>query len=192
MPNLLAKLEALLFVHGEPIHIDAIAETLGVSVEEARTTLEAYEAELGRAERGLMLLSHGEKYQLITKPEVHSVLTQFIKQELDNDLSPASLETLALITYLGPISKARIEYFRGVNSTVILRNLGMRALINRIPDPAKQSAFLYEPSFDLLRHLGVSQKEDLPDLSIFRERFEARAAADPVQPKASPELPEQT
>lgn len=170
----LAKLEALLFIHGEPIHIRDIAGTLGISEDEAATLLEEFKTTLAGEGRGLMLLSHGDKYQLVTKPEVGSILTAFVKRELDSELTPASLETLAIITYLGPISKARIEYFRGVNSSIILRNLGLRGLIVRVPDPTKQNTWLYEPSFDLFRHLGVSNREELPEFQNLKTRFEAR------------------
>lgn len=179
MPAQLARIEALLFVHGEPIGLADIVSTLGIEKGEAEELLAALAAELAREERGLMLLSHGNRYQLVTKPAVADVLTQFVKRELDKDLSPASLETLAIIAYLGPISKARIEYFRGVNSSVILRNLGIRGLVSRIPDPARQSAWLYEASFELLKHLGIAKREELPAFANFRDRFEAREAANP-------------
>ena len=59
----------------------------------------------------------------------------FVKEELTEDLTPASLETLSIVAYLGPISRVRIEYLRGVNSSVILRSLMIRGLIERFADP---------------------------------------------------------
>ncbi|MFH1246554.1 MAG: SMC-Scp complex subunit ScpB [Candidatus Liptonbacteria bacterium] len=173
-PKLLGKLEALFFIHGEPIRLSDVARTLGLEDKEAINLLAEFKETLKGDGRGLMLLSHGDKHQFVTKPEVSGVLTQFVKRELDSDLTPASLETLAIIAYLGPITKARIEYFRGVNSTVILRNLGLRGLVSRIPDPEKRSIWAYEPSFELFRHFCVSKREDLPEYPNFIARFEAR------------------
>jgi segregation and condensation protein B len=183
-PNI-PKLEALLFVHGEPIGLSDIARILSLEEDAARAVIEEFKTGLTDANRGLMLLSHGDKYQLVTKPEVNSVLTEFVKQELDSELTPASLETLAIITYLGPVSKSRIEYFRGVNSTIILKNLGLRGLISRIPDPSVKGAWLYESSFELFRHLGVQKREDLPEWSALRDRFSAKETQD--QSPATPQ-----
>jgi segregation and condensation protein B len=173
-PIILGKLEALLFIHGEPINIADIGRTLNMDEEKVKELLESYKESLKKEERGLMLLSHGDKCQLVTKPGVSDVLAEFVKRELDNDLTPASLETLAIIAYLGPVTKARIEYLRGVNSTVILRNLGLRGLISRIPDPSKQATWGYEPSFQLFQHLGVAKREELPDYENFISKFETR------------------
>jgi len=73
-----------------------------------------------------------------------------------------------LIAYLGPISRAQIDYFRGVNSSFILRNLLMRGLIERVSESADRS-YSYQISFDLLKHLGISKIEDLPDYLKYRE-----------------------
>jgi segregation and condensation protein B len=172
----LAQLEALLFVHGEPIRVPDIARTLGVDEPAARGLIDAFIERLRSDDRGLMVLSHGDKIQLVTKPEVRGVLTNFVAQELASELTPASVETLALITYLGPVSKVRIEHYRGVNSSIILRNLGLRGLVNRIADPERAGGWLYEASFELLKHLGVSRREDLPDYTALRAQFDAKSA----------------
>src|SRR5947207_1878097 len=112
-PKNIARLEALLFIHGEPLPKKKIASVLEISAEEADQLL----AELGEIlkddSRGLWLVGEGEKVQLTTKPELIEILKNFIKEQLTEDLSPASVETLALITYLGPISRNQLEYHRG-------------------------------------------------------------------------------
>ena len=119
--------------------------------------------------RGLQIISDREKVQLATKPEWNAILQGFIKEELTEDLTPASLETLSIVSYLGPISRPRIEYLRGVNSSVILRSLMIRGLIERSSDPEHPASFLYRPTFDAMKHLGIQQKEDLPDFAKFQE-----------------------
>lgn len=172
----LASLEALLFLHGEPVAAKKISATLGVDIEAARTLLDDYASRLEAAERGLWLLRDGEKVQLATKPAFGKLLEAFLKEEMSEDLTPASLETLAVISYFGPISRARIEYVRGVNSLFILRSLLVRGLIERFADPKNAATYLYRPSFDLLKHLGVRSAQELPAHDRYKtllQKFEA-------------------
>lgn len=165
----LAALEALLFIHGEPVTYKKIASVLGVEKGEAEELVGELKHRLEGSDRGLQLVSDREKVQLATKPEWNSILEAFVKEELTEDLTPASLETLSIVSYLGPISRPRIEYLRGVNSSVILRSLMIRGLVERFPDPEHPSGFLYRLTFDAMKHLGIQQKEDLPDFLKFQE-----------------------
>ena len=149
-----ASLEALLFIHGEPLSYKKIQSVLGVEKEESDTLIKELAADLESDERGLQLVSDREKIQLATKPEFNSILESFMKEEIWEDLTPASLEALSIIAYLGPISRARLEYLRGVNSIVILRSLMIRGLVERFPDPEHPASFLYRGTFDLMKHLG--------------------------------------
>lgn len=169
MDKKIASLEALLFIHGEPLTYKKISAVLGIVKEELAPIIEAYRAKLEGEERGLQLIADKEKIQLATKPEFNKILEDFMKEELTEDLTPASLEALSVIAYLGPISRAKLEYLRGVNSIVILRNLMIRGLVERIPDPEHASGFLYQPTFDLMKHLGLAKKEDLPEFEKFQE-----------------------
>ncbi|MGB7957938.1 MAG: SMC-Scp complex subunit ScpB [Minisyncoccia bacterium] len=172
MPNLeknIAALEALLFIHGEPVTYKKIAAVLGVEKEEAEKIAIELEKRLEDDGRGLQLVSDREKVQLATKPEWNGILESFMKEELTEDLTPASLETLSIIVYLGPIARVKIEYLRGVNSSVILRSLMIRGLVERFQDSEHPVGFLYRPTFDAMKHLGIKQKEDLPDFVKFQE-----------------------
>jgi segregation and condensation protein B len=178
--NPIAALEALLFIHGEPLTFKKIQSVLGIETREELDALVANLAErLAHDERGLQLISDREKIQLATKPAFNSILEAFVKEEISEELSPASVEALSIIAYLGPISRAKLEYLRGVNSSVILRSLMIRGLIERFPDPKHPSIFLYRPTFDLMKHLGVQEKEALPEFEKFRDLlkvFEAGTA----------------
>jgi segregation and condensation protein B len=186
MPDLekkLAALEALLFIHGEPVTYKKIASVLSVEKEEAETLVEEFKHRLEDPARGLQLVSDREKVQLATKPEWNTILESFVKEELTEDLSPASLETLSIVAYLGPISRPRLEYLRGVNSSVILRSLMIRGLVERFQDPEHPSGFLYRLTFDAMKHLGIQQKEDLADFAKFQELlkvFDTTAEQDQV------------
>lgn len=180
--NKRGALEALLFIHGEPISLKKAAGILNLTPEDLKTSLLELEADLKNEFRGVYLLLEeslektfeskdwgSRKVQLATRPEFSDILSEFIKSEMSEELTPAALEVASLIAYLGPISRARIEYIRGVNSVFTLRGLLMRGLVEKMPDPASANTFLYKPSFDLLKHLGVSSKEELPEYQKFQE-----------------------
>ncbi len=161
-------LEALLFIHGEPVSLKKIGKVLGLPEEEVEAVVSGLKEKLQEESRGLALLGDGDKVQLVTKPEFHAILENFVKSELSEELTPASVETMAIIAYFGPISRARIEYQRGVNSIFILRNLMLRGLIERFPDPEHAQSFLYRPTFEFWKHVGVARQEDLPEYERFR------------------------
>ncbi len=163
-----AELEALLFIHGEPIALSKAAKILGVNENDFPVLLREFEKSLGDEKRGLTVVYDGEKIQLATKPDFGSILGQFIREELSEDLTPASLEALSIISYLGPISRSRLEYLRGVNSFFTLRSLMLRGLVERYQDPKKHNTFFYKPSFDLLKHLGLNRIDELPEFEKFK------------------------
>lgn len=165
----LGELEALLFIHGEPLMLKKIGAILDIKNDEVEALVRELKKNLEAGDRGLALLQDEEKVQLVTKSEFNNVLESFVKEELSAELTSASLEALAIIAYFGPISRARIEYLRGVNSSFILRSLLLRGLVERFPDAARPNAFLYRATFDLLKHLGLKGKETLPDFEKFQE-----------------------
>ena len=168
--NLTAKLEAFLFLYGEPVKIEKLSAELGAKKGEVEEALSALNEQLKEAaDRGLELVIHDGRVQLTTKAGLKPLTSKIVKEEMDTPLTPASLETLSIIAYLGPCSRALIEYIRGVNSTFILRSLLVRGLIERSPDPARANAFLYQASFDFLRHIGITKPADLPDYEKYRK-----------------------
>ncbi|MEK7143977.1 MAG: SMC-Scp complex subunit ScpB [Patescibacteria group bacterium] len=164
-----AVIEALLFIYGEPMEIKRIKKILNVSEETVREAANILKEEYAAEKRGLILIENADRLQLATKPEISVFLEDFVKEEFKEELTPASLESLSLIAYLGPLSRARLDYFRGVNSSFILRNLLLRGLIERYPDPQKGNVYLYQASFDLLKYLGISKIEDLPEYHKYKE-----------------------
>ncbi|PIR68438.1 SMC-Scp complex subunit ScpB [Candidatus Nomurabacteria bacterium CG10_big_fil_rev_8_21_14_0_10_35_16] len=167
--NIISEIEAVLFIYGEPIQDKKLAKLLGVEDDEFRAGIEELKKELEREERGLSLIEDKGKIQLVTKPAFSSLLEDMTKQEFTENLSPATLETLSIICYAGPISRADIEYIRGVNSSFILRTLVMRGLVEREVNPKRANAYVYSTSFDLLRYLGLSKVEDLPDYKKYKD-----------------------
>ncbi len=123
--------------------------------------------------RGLTLIQTDEEVMLGTSKEMSPIIEQLTKDELTRDLGKAGLETLSIILYQGPISRADIDYIRGVNSQFILRNLLIRGLVERIDNPKDARSFLYKTTLDLLSHLGISKVTDLPEYENVRKDIES-------------------
>lgn len=164
------KLEAVLFYKGEPETKAKLAKVLGATVEEVEEA--ATKLDLALSTRGIRLLKIQDQLELVTAPETSEVLNNVRKEELVRDLGKAGSETLAVILYRGPVSRADIDYIRGVNCAFILRNLQIRGLVRRIQNPDNARSFLYEATPDLLKHLGVTEITSLPDYQKMREELE--------------------
>lgn len=170
--NLQGKIEAVLFIYGEPIKIKKLADILGVEEAVVRDGLLALGEALKNDGRGLNLMMGENQATLVTKPEFQDIVKKIVKEELDTELSPASLETLAIVAYLGPVSRAKIDYIRGVNSSFILRNLSIRGLVDK--ESAKDQKgilggnFLYKVTFDFWKHIGINSPAELPDFDKYK------------------------
>jgi segregation and condensation protein B len=161
--NLERKIESLLFWKGEPTTISELSKMLSVPEEEIEKSLNILEDKIKEQDRGIILVKEGDKVLLTTHPDVSELISRLNREELTKDLSKATLETLSIILYRGPIRRSTIDYIRGVNSQFILRTLSIRGLIEKKTDPKDERAYIYAPSLELLQFLGVSKKENLPD-----------------------------
>ncbi len=166
--DLSGAIEALLFVYGEAMSIKKAANILAVEEEKILEAAELLGEEL-KERGGLQLLVNGGELQLVTKPEFSEQVKALVKEEMDSELSPASLETLAIIAYLGPVSRAEIDYIRGVNSSFILRSLSIRGLIDRKSNPKHAGTFIYQASMEFLKHIGLDTENKLPEYEKYRD-----------------------
>ncbi len=157
--NLEAKIEAILFYKGEPVTLKKLGESLKVSPGELLEAVARLKESL--RERGIVVLEKENELSLGTAPELADLIEELEKEELNKDLSKASLETLSIILYKNGANRALIDYIRGVNSNFILRALSIRGLVERVVDPADQRRFIYKPTFDLLSFMGVKNIEEL-------------------------------
>jgi len=166
-----AQIEAILFWKGESVTIKRLAEILSASVEDIKAALTNLENSL--QERGITLIQWEDEVALGTNKELSPLIERLTKEELVRDLGKAGLETISIVLYQGPISRAEIDYIRGVNSNFILRNLLIRGLVEKIPNPKDQRSFLYKPTIELLAHLGAGKIEDMPDYEKVRAEIDA-------------------
>ncbi len=156
-----AHLEALLFLSNHPMSLAKLAELADASTDEVRAALDRIDERFSGEGTGIRLVRHAQSVQLATAPELSKLVLALQKDEQRAELTKPALETLTIIVYRGPISKAELDTIRGVNCSLILRNLMIKGLIETADSPGAVTR--YQVSFDFLRHLGVQRVEDLPD-----------------------------
>ena len=158
-----ALVENLLFVAQEPVSAERLAAVLEISPDEVEAVLNALSHEYSR--RGLRLQRHGRHVQMVTAPEAADYVRRFLGLELTGKLSPAALETLAVVAYRQPVTRADIEAVRGVNSDSVLRTLINRGLIEEQGRLEKAGRpIVYGTTFEFLQHFGLASLEQLPRL----------------------------
>lgn len=155
-------IESLLFISHKPLSAIEIAKALEADKKDVADNLEIIFNEYSERQGGIKIIKLDEKYQMSTSSESSEVVSKFIKSEITGELTRPSLETLTIIAYRGPISKAELELIRGVNCGMILRNLLMRGLIESKEDKSREIT-VYSITFDFLKFLGMEKIEDLPD-----------------------------
>ncbi|MEK7564025.1 MAG: SMC-Scp complex subunit ScpB [Patescibacteria group bacterium] len=171
--NIEQKIEAVLFWKGEPVQKKKLADILHISIDEINEGLSKLKESL--AGRGIVLQENGDEVTLGTPPELTELFENLQKEELNKDLSKASLETLSIILYKNGATRAEIDYIRGVNSSFTLRALSIRGLVEKVADTKDSRRFIYKPTFDLLSFMGVEKVEDLPNYEDIKNGVETAA-----------------
>jgi segregation and condensation protein B len=180
------KLEAILFFRGEATSFDELARILQVTLDEAREGTARLKESL--AGRGIRVLITDDSAALVTAQEVSEFIETLRKEEYAGEITKAAAETLAIVLYQGPLQRFEIDYLRGVNSTFTIRNLLIRGLIEKVPNPNDKRGFLYKASADLLAHLGLTEVTELPEFDKVKRELEAfkasqvESAADTLPP----------
>ncbi len=113
MTEIESKIEAVLFLSGDAITGKKLSRILDITEEEAVAAAKSLSAELLNAKSGIRVMEHEGSFVLATDPNLSSISEKMVKEEAGEDITPAALETLSLIAYLGPVSKPTIEYIRG-------------------------------------------------------------------------------
>jgi segregation and condensation protein B len=157
-------IEGLLFYKSAPQKKATVQKLFGITPEELNSAIATLK---GRLTTGATrLIETSEEISLATAPELAPII------EAMRNIGKAGAETLAIILYQEPITRTAIDRIRGVNSSFILRNLQIRGLVERVPNPAGSgNAFIVSPS--LLAHLGITSKTDLPDFARVADSLEA-------------------
>ncbi len=159
-----AQVESLLFVAEAPIAVIALARALEAKEEQIEQSLS--ELKQDYKARGIRLQRVRDKVQLVSAPEAASVIQKFLGLDGKGHLSTAALETLAIIAYRQPLTRAAIEAVRGVNCDGVIHTLLTRNLIQEVGRQAGAGRpILYATTFEFLQNFGLREIEDLPPLA---------------------------
>jgi len=157
-----SQIETLLFISAKPMTVRQLAELTAKPEKEVAVACEELVAACKTESRGVQVIKDGLKYQMVSAPENAKLVQEFIKDETTGELSRPSLETLTIIAYRGPVSKIDLDRIRGVNCSLIIKNLLMRGLIEAKADKKKNETY-YTVTLDFIRFLGVNDVQELPD-----------------------------
>jgi segregation and condensation protein B len=156
-----SKIEGLLFYKGEDVSIKELGIIFGITREEVEQGLEKLEVSL--AGRGLVIVRRDDRVVMGISAGLFPIIESIRKDEITKELSKAALETLSIVLYKNGVSRAEIDYIRGVNSSFILRNLLIRGLVERVLDAKDSRKVIYKPTFDTLSYMGVTSIDQLPN-----------------------------
>lgn len=160
-------IEAVLFAAAKPIKIKDLQKHLGLSQEVVREALDALALRLNTKDSGMHLIEMNDAVQLVSNPELGEDVAKFLRVEASGSLTRPSLETLTIIAYRGPITKPEIEMLRGVNCSLIIRNLLIRGFILEQLDKTKLQP-VYTLTHEFLQALGIKHLRDLPEYEVFQ------------------------
>ncbi|WP_322511109.1 SMC-Scp complex subunit ScpB [Chloroflexus sp.] len=164
-PSLAQLIEAVLFVAGEPVTVEQLARVLEAAPAQITAALD--ELSQSYAQRGIRLQRHGDQVMLVSAPEAAPAIRRLLGAQNGQRLSHAALETLAIIAYRQPITRAQIEAIRGVDSSAALRALLARDLIceaGRLEALGRPILYATTPAF--LQQFGLTSLADLPPVDF--------------------------
>ncbi len=162
-------IEAILFVSDKPVTVEQFKQVLEeVSPSEIEKIIKLVQDDYGQKVGGLTVVEVAGGYQMLSNPSYASYIRNFYKTRTKEKLSRPSLETLAIIAYKQPVSRADIEIVRGVNSDGVMAHLlskGLVKIVGRKEVPGRP--FLYGTTKEFLEYFGLKSLEDLPKLEEF-------------------------
>ena len=163
--NLKGRIEAVLYVAGEPILTDELARALNVTRKELDAALKELRDEYDFQQRGWILRIFGSHVQLATRPLYAEDVVRLLQPAQRQSLSQAIMETLAVVAYRQPVTKAEIEQIRGVKCDYSVQSLTNKGLIREVGrKDTVGHPILYGTTDKFLDHFGISSLEDLPPL----------------------------
>ncbi len=160
-------IEAVLFASGDPVSLDKMAEIIGHDRKTTRGIMTSLIYKYQNSARGIMVREIDNTYQFCTKPELDEYVVKLGSIRRKQGFTPAAYETLSIVAYNQPVTRAYIEQIRGVNSESVLLKLTERNLIReagRDDTPGKPK--LYETTEEFLRVFGFSSIKDLPAIEM--------------------------
>ncbi len=161
------SVEAILMVVEEPVSELVLAQIIEAPTEQVLETLHALSAQYEADGRGFALKQIAGGWRFYSHPDLAPLVEKFVLDGQQAKLTQAALETLAVIAYRQPISRARVSAIRGVNVEAVMKTLVTRGLVEECGVENETGAILYRTTHYFLERIGVNRVEDLPALAPF-------------------------
>jgi segregation and condensation protein B len=165
--DLRPALEAILMIADEPLDTVTLASAVGYPVEEVVGALQTLAEEYAEQGRGFDLRNVAGGWRYYTRDEFAAVVEAFVLDGQQARLTQAALETLAVVAYKQPVSRARVSAIRGVNVDGVMRTLLSRALVEEAGSDHETGANLYRTTAYFLERIGITSLDELPELAPF-------------------------
>ncbi len=162
------QIEAVLFYKASPMKKSVLGKILNVGIEDIESALGTLKSRLAGGATTLVLTE--DEVTLAVSPDHDELIEGIRKDELRRDIGKAGAETLAVVIYRSPVTRSEIDRIRGVNSSYILRALETRGLVERQSGKRQGE---YVPTTELMRHLGIREKTEMPDYAGIMNALEA-------------------
>lgn len=192
--DLIRAIEAVVLASTEPVEAQLLAQLTERPIDEIEAICAEMIERSSAEARGYVMARVAGGYRFQTHPDMAEYVERFVLEGQHARLSPAALETLAIVAYKQPISRAQASAIRGVNVDAVVRTLQQRGLIDEVgTDPGPGNAILYGTTRDFLDRLGINSLGDLPPLSEFVpdaevvETLERTLRAEPVTTVPAPD-----
>lgn len=166
-PGLRTALEAILLVADEPVPEMVLAQVLERPTGEVAAALRELAAEYTAQGRGFDLRAVAGGWRYYTREDCAALVERFVRDGQEVRLTQAALETLAVIAYRQPVSRARVSAVRGVNCDGVIRTLVLRGLVEDCGTDGETGAILYRTTGYFLERMGLASLDELPDLAPF-------------------------
>lgn len=160
-------IEAILFAAGDPVGAQRMAQAIGVGVDQVEAALKTLMDAYSFQRRGMRIIQLEDAYQMVSAQDMSDVITRALETRKPPKLSASALETLTVIAYYQPTTKAFVEQIRGVDSSYTISALLNKKLIEeqgRLIVPGRP--ILYGTTPDFLRTFGISSLDDLPEVDL--------------------------
>ncbi len=161
-------IEAILMVAEEPVDPQLMGQLLEISPKKVAEVCAELATSYENDDRGFVLVRVAGGYRFQSHPDLAPYVERFVLEGQSARLSAAALETLAIVAYKQPVSRAQVSAIRGVNADAVMRTLQVRGYVEEVArDPGPGQAILYGTSRMFLEKLGLDTLEDLPPLAEF-------------------------
>ncbi|MBQ1749312.1 MAG: SMC-Scp complex subunit ScpB [Lachnospiraceae bacterium] len=175
--NIISGIEGILFAMGDAVTVAELSKALDLPAEECKAMVESLAQQYKEENRGIQIIKINDGYQMCTSKEVYEYLIKLAKQPKKYVLTEVLLETLSIVAYKQPVTKAEIEKIRGVSSDHAVNRLvefGLVQELGRLDAPGRP--MLFGTTDDFLRAFGISSVEELPVLNATQlEEFKMEA-----------------